>query len=50
MFFLYIFWAGYSVSATPSLMSPIYDFWGIRTQSAAVASWRATDLANHPPN
>jgi hypothetical protein len=25
-FFLYIFLAGYSVSATPSLMSPIYDF------------------------
>jgi hypothetical protein len=38
------------VSATPSLMSPIYDFlrdvW-IRNQSIAVASWRATDLATH---
>ncbi len=38
------------MSATPSLMSPIYDFlrdiW-IRTQSTAVESWRATDLGTH---
>jgi hypothetical protein len=40
------------VSPTPSLMPPIYSFWGMsilnRTQIATVASWRATDLATHP--
>jgi len=51
-FILYIFLAGYSVSAAPLLMSPIYDFlrdFWIQTQSAAVASWCANDLATHPP-
>jgi hypothetical protein len=51
-FLPYIILAGWSESATslmatPSLMPTIYDFW-IRTQSAAVASWHVTDLANHP--
>ncbi len=48
-FFYFYFLTGYRVSATPSLMSTIYDFWGMsgRTQSAAVASWRVTDLATH---
>jgi hypothetical protein len=45
--FLYIFWAGLSVLAIPSLMSTIlYFFWEmylwIRTQRAAVASVRDT--------
>jgi hypothetical protein len=51
--FMYIFFvAVYSVLATPLLMSPIFvflrDVW-IRTQSAAVASRRATNLATHLP-
>ncbi len=48
--FLYILLAGLSVLATSLLMSPIFvvlrDVW-IRTQSAAVASRRVTNLTTH---
>ncbi len=48
----YIFFAGYSMLATPLLMSPIYHFWGMsefELKSDTVASERANNLATHPP-
>jgi hypothetical protein len=49
LFLVYVF-GGLSVVATPLIMPPIFvslrDVW-IRTRSVAVASRRATNLANH---
>ncbi len=51
IFFLYIFFGGlecvgHSFAYVAHLLF-LRDVW-IRTQSTAVASWRATDLATHP--
>ncbi len=52
LFFVYCFGGlecvGHSFAYVAHLLF-LRDVW-IRTQSAAVASWRATDLATHPSN
>jgi hypothetical protein len=52
MFFLYFFGGLECVGHSFAYFAHLWFLWDawIRTQSAAVANWRATDLATHPYN